>query len=156
ALAYSPDATIAFANNDHSIRLWDLNRPMAKPAILNGHKGTVNFIAFSPDGTQLASASDGKTILVWNRRQPRSAPRRLIGHDGEVTSLAFSPDGTRLVSGSKDQTIRLWDLRQTTPMAEVVMQGYVLSVAVSRTYLASSVKSIIQLRNLRTGVVFNE
>ncbi|MFI5779503.1 hypothetical protein [Nocardia sp. NPDC051570] len=71
--------------------------------------GTVNKVAFSPDGTRLASGSADGTIRLWDPDSGKQIGAPLIGHDGAVDSVAFSPDGTRLASGGADRTIRLWD-----------------------------------------------
>jgi WD40 repeat protein len=58
----------------------------------------VNSIAWSPDGTQLASASDAGTARVWNA----TTGQRLVflqnsyGRGMSVTGLAWSPDGQRM------------------------------------------------------------
>ena len=75
---------------------------------LEGHSGWVSSIAFSPDGTQLASGSDDRTIKLWDAATG-SLQRTLEGHSSPVNSVAFSPDGTQLASGSDDRTIKLWD-----------------------------------------------
>lgn len=64
-------------------------------------------IAFSPDGTRLASASDDRTITVWvaergGRAEP-AAFRTLRDHAGPVLAVAFSPDGKRVVSSGDDR-----------------------------------------------------
>jgi WD40 repeat protein len=66
-----------------------------------GHADYVNSVAFSPDGTLLASGSDDKTIKLW-RVSDGSLVRTLTGHTYWVNSVAFSPDGTLLASGSSD------------------------------------------------------
>ncbi|MBI3248818.1 MAG: WD40 repeat domain-containing protein [Deltaproteobacteria bacterium] len=96
-----------------------------------GHTNTVTSVAFSPDGTTLASGSDDHSIRLWDvaRGQPRAV---LQGHIGRVMSVAFSPDGTTLASGSDDHSIRLWDVARGQPRA--VLQGHtdwVQSVAFS-------------------------
>jgi len=72
-----------------------------------GHTGWVYSVAFSPDGSLLASGSDDRTIKLW-RVSDGSLVRTLTGHTGGVTSVVFSPDGSLIASGSLDRTIRLW------------------------------------------------
>jgi WD40 repeat protein/subtilase family serine protease len=74
-----------------------------------GHAGEVTSVAFSPDGSLIASGSDDRTIKLW-RVSDGALVRTLTGHTGGVTSVAFSPDGRLLASGSGlgDRTIRLW------------------------------------------------
>ncbi|MBM4042141.1 MAG: hypothetical protein FJ290_26895 [Planctomycetes bacterium] len=90
---------------------------------LEGRHGEVFSVAFSPDGTRLASGSLDGTIRLWDLRQPNAAPLILEGHTGWVYSVGFSADGTRLASGSLDGTIRLWDLRQPNA-APLILEGH--------------------------------
>ena len=76
---------------------------------LSGHRGTVFSVAFSPDGTRLASGSGDSTVRLWEVATGTQV-RELSGHGGAVFSVAFSPDGTMLASGSRDATVRLWDI----------------------------------------------
>jgi len=75
-----------------------------------GHSGSVNSVAFSPDGATLASGSETGSIRLWNARV-REQKETFLGHKGRVTSVVFSPDGLTLASGSGDKTVRLWDVR---------------------------------------------
>lgn len=73
------------------------------------HIGAVADLAFSPDGTLLASASADKTVAIFDR--PAGTVRFLLqGHSAGVNAVAFSPDGELVATGSWDRTIRLWSV----------------------------------------------
>jgi WD40 repeat protein/serine/threonine protein kinase len=75
---------------------------------LQGHDKEVWKVAYSPDGTRLASASLDGTVKVWD---PDTGAEllRLAGHDKPVWGVAYSPDGKLLATGGGDGTVRLWD-----------------------------------------------
>lgn len=87
--------------------------------MLVGHRGGVH-VAFSPDGTRLATGGEEGLIQLWE--PGAGASRELTGHHGPIRVLRFSPDGRRLASGSGDHTVRLWDLERRTHR---VLRGFV-------------------------------
>ncbi|MBL7782699.1 MAG: myosin kinase, partial [Saprospiraceae bacterium] len=78
-------------------------------ANLQGHTYSVLSVAFSPDGTRLATGSSDNTAKIWDLNTGKAA-LTLEGHTHYVRSVAFSPDGTRLATGSDDKTAKIWDL----------------------------------------------
>jgi WD40 repeat protein/predicted Ser/Thr protein kinase len=76
---------------------------------LRGHTGGIHGLAFSPDGTRLASSSLDGTLKVWDVTTGQVL-HTLKGHSSEVASVAFSPDGKQLASaGFQDQMVKVWD-----------------------------------------------
>src|SRR5205807_2514656 len=63
-----------------------------------GHAAAVWSLAFSPDGTLLASASTDRTVKVWDVAGGHNRAT-LRGHESLVLAVAFSPDGKALASG---------------------------------------------------------
>jgi hypothetical protein len=107
---------------------------------LTGHTGYAYAVAFSPDGTLLATSSRDGTARLWNVGTGQ-AIRILPGHASGVLGVAFSPDGTLLATSGGDKTARLWDV--ATGQAIRTLTGHtnsVLGVAFSPdgTLLASS------------------
>ncbi|MFI9275670.1 helix-turn-helix domain-containing protein [Kitasatospora sp. NPDC052896] len=92
---------------------------------LLGHTGPVNAVAFSPDGTLLATASSDGTLKLWTVAD-RRLEATLTGHGGSVKAVAFSPDGRTVVSGSSDGTVRLWDVADRQPTVTLFGHGGVV------------------------------
>jgi WD40 repeat protein len=63
-------------------------------------------VAWSPDGTKLASGSEDKTVKIWNAKTGKCDST--LNVDSGVNAVAWSPDAKVLASGSDDKTVRIW------------------------------------------------
>jgi mono/diheme cytochrome c family protein len=79
---------------------------------LTGHKGNVNAVVFSADGSLLIAAAGYPGVVgdvrVW-KTADGSLVRAIEGHKDAVYSVALSPDGNTIATGSYDQAIKLWN-----------------------------------------------
>ena len=135
--------------------------------VLHTFEGHGPALAFSPDGTRLASATwklgeygqlpeqQETPITIWNVADGKVV-RTLPGHKGTVFALAFSPAGDRLASASLDGTGRVWDLSGSGDKSIVLAghQGWVEAVAFSpdgNVVATAATDGTVRLWNSRTG-----
>jgi WD40 repeat protein/V8-like Glu-specific endopeptidase len=132
AVAFSPDGIrLASASADGTARIWSATATTASgtasgtgtgQAVLRGHGGTLNAVAFSPDGTRLATTANDGTARIWSVATATANAAGLAvlrGHGGALNAVAFSPDGTRLATSASDGTAQVWDL--ATGVSEVTL-----------------------------------
>jgi WD40 repeat protein/serine/threonine protein kinase/tetratricopeptide (TPR) repeat protein len=116
-VAFSPDGRSLAAGKGDTVHVWDLPGGQLRRT-LTRHVGLVQAVAFSPDGTQLASAGQDMTVRL-SELNSGAEIRVLRGHTAAVGPLAFRPDGEGLATGGHDGTVRVWDLTTDPETAPV-------------------------------------
>jgi WD40 repeat protein/tRNA A-37 threonylcarbamoyl transferase component Bud32 len=106
-LEFSPDGK--FLASAHSwgydvVKVWDVESGKQLFEV-EGHSR----VAFSPDGTMLASAAGESDVKVWNATRGEEMAK-LAGHKVSVRAVAFSPDGRTIYSAGDEPIITIWDL----------------------------------------------
>jgi WD40 repeat protein len=104
---------------------------------ISAHPVSHGAVAFSPDGTTVATGGDDKTVRLWDVATGRLTAT-LAGHAQVVSRVVFSPDGTTLASVSNsgvkvEETVRLWDVAAATARPPLVTghRGGITAVAFS-------------------------
>ena len=114
SIAFSPDgSTFAVATNNR-VNLWDVATGK-HIATVEDQTGALS-VAFSSDGTKLASGSADNTVKLWEIATKNISIFK--GHKQQIRSVAFSPDGAILASGSED-VVELWDVVTRSHIATV-------------------------------------
>jgi WD40 repeat protein len=120
SLAISPDGQtlVNGAYNDshltlppadsQNVKVWNLKTGKVLHSLFVGF-GSVDTVAFSPDGQTFATGGLTHEIQLWNLKTGKLV-NKLSGHAGGVYGLAFSPDGKIIVSGSGDKSIKIWQV----------------------------------------------
>jgi WD40 repeat protein len=109
SLAFSSDGKIlASGGEDHTIRLWDVAAGQRLGTLLTNHKSVMT-VAFSPDGSTLASVGSGGgdyIVGLWNLAARESLGELNTGQRATISSVAFGPNGKLLAVA--DYTCRMW------------------------------------------------
>ncbi len=123
-IAYSPDGNMVAAAIGSFVYLWDatigrLKHRLTEDRDILWEDERFVSVAFSPDGTTLASGDGpltkspvdeaGYAVRLWDV-STGTLKNILYGHSGAIVSLAYSPDGQTLASGSHDGTVLFWDM----------------------------------------------
>jgi WD40 repeat protein len=86
-------------------------------------------VAFSPDGSMLATGSDwmGWTghVRLWSVTSGRELRRLSPGWTSGVSGLAFSSNGAQLAAGGTDGVVHVWHVRTGNKLARLGRRSWV-------------------------------
>ncbi|MCB1224650.1 MAG: hypothetical protein KDK99_02455 [Verrucomicrobiales bacterium] len=140
AVAMTQDGRYAACGRSNRIFVYDLATRQLVTEIgdaaekgKTAHRALVQSLAFSPDGSRLASGSF-REVKVWKLADPKASaeskpvtPRpvdaallKKISDAGKVsvTAQTMSADGKQVLTGCSDGSVRLWDAASAKQVAE--------------------------------------
>ncbi|TME09402.1 MAG: XRE family transcriptional regulator, partial [Chloroflexi bacterium] len=123
--ASSPGQYCAVGSRRGEVRVWK-ERGRLLHLVWQAHTDVVSTLAFSPDGSSLASGSWDGTLKLWNLQSGALLWRGR--HTNTISCLAFSPDGRLLASSGRDATVQLWDAHSGTNLQILPHPGAVYRV----------------------------
>ncbi len=132
---FSPDGATLATDSRGGVTLWDTTSWQSE-ALLAGSWGS---IAFSPDGTILATGGGDGFIALWDAASLQRIAT-LVGHADGTYTLAFSPDGSILAGGGLDKAripregVWLWDVALTVDTARAIGPDVPLLADFARWY----------------------
>jgi WD40 repeat protein len=112
ALAWSKDGTMLVVASGTPAKAGEISvyrLPLRSPvATIAAHGDLIHALAFSPDGTSLASCSYDRLVKLWDPASGK-LQRELKDHSDSVYGVAWKPDGKLLASVAADRTVKIWD-----------------------------------------------
>jgi len=138
-VAMTKDGRFAACGRANQIFIYDLATRQFITRLADqagvAHRALVQSLAFSPDGTRLASGSF-REVKIWRLEKGKPAGTGLqpapsasaseallkqVATAGKVEILnhALSPDGKQLATGCADGSVRVWDIATAKPIIEL-------------------------------------
>jgi WD40 repeat protein/serine/threonine protein kinase len=154
--AFSPDGReLAFVDSTN-IMLLDMatRRPRPFVAVDNGALA----LAFSPNGSLLASTHYDGSLTLWDSASGRAITTNILAHPPIALDVEFSPDGRLLGSGGWDATCKLWDVVPGGLKLRNTLRGHVGSTSLifsldgRRVVSSSAGDSTLKLWDTQTGL----
>lgn len=128
-LAFSPASDlIASAGEDAILKTWNTDLSLAAefPAI---HREGIEALAFSPDGSQIATASLDGSAILWDTASAQNLftfriKANIITNPTQLLGVTFSLDGSRLITSASDSNIYVWDAVNGTQESLMKISGH--------------------------------
>jgi WD40 repeat protein len=129
-IAFSPDSkTIVAGDQDGLIRTWSTESwQEILEKTYSGHTNGILDLAFSPDGTRLASVGLDNKLFQWqvgSGNDPKPTPAQVMG----VSSVTYSSDGRYIVTGDSFFKINVWDANNLASVRSFTFTSKVVDLA---------------------------
>ena len=100
--------------------------------LCNGHRNSLSFASYSPDGHWIITTSFDGTAKIWNAESFQV--RKTLAYDsGRIELAVFSPDGKTVITADKDGTAVLWNAESFQKVKELRLhKGRIFFVSFSR------------------------
>jgi WD40 repeat protein/serine/threonine protein kinase len=131
-VAFGPgDGRQLGVGNDGAVEIWDWSNRRVESRLPGHQKRAIN-LAFSPDGSRLASGNARGSVMLWDPRAGGEPLRSFVeAREARfpVAALAFSPDGGRLATASYGRRVDVWDATTGELLRRLPHGGLVMGVA---------------------------
>ncbi|XP_046415582.1 autophagy-related protein 16-1 isoform X4 [Neodiprion pinetum] len=150
----STGSLILGASNDFASRVWTVSDLRLRHT-LTGHCNKVMAAKFLGEPSKVVTGSYDRTLKIWDLRSRACIETKFAGSSCNDVVISDG-SGSTIISGHFDKTIRFWDTRAESSSNNILLQGKVTSLDLSRDahYLLSCVRDdTLKLLDLRMNQI---
>jgi WD40 repeat protein len=106
---FSLDSNKVFATASEVdiVMLWKVGQQEVKKTLLEGHRGCVNHLSFSPDNIHLASCGEDQKIILWNKSSGKILAT-LKDKYNSIRYCRYNTDGTLIAAVVYGERVKIW------------------------------------------------
>ncbi|KAJ8919551.1 hypothetical protein NQ315_002173 [Exocentrus adspersus] len=150
----SSGTLILGASNDYATRVWTVNDQRLRHT-LTGHSGKVMAAKFLGEASKVVTGSHDRTLKIWDLKSRACIETKFAGSScNDVVTVDSA--GSIIISGHFDKSIRFWDSRSESSADNIVLNGKVTSLDLTKDakYLVCCVRDdTLKLLDLRMNQV---
>lgn len=94
---------------DHTVCLWSLTESTGQIAARRLTEGSLQAVAWRPDGMALATAGFGDALRVFDLTDSSAEPKQMSCACEDTRAVAYSPDGRWIAAAGRNGVVRVWD-----------------------------------------------
>ncbi|ESO82429.1 hypothetical protein LOTGIDRAFT_198013 [Lottia gigantea] len=160
---FSPDgALLATASYDTRVIIWDFETgeilrelghmfPAPRPIYAGGaNEHYIRHVAFSCDGTHLASVCDDGYTRVWNLQESED-PEKVAVNDNALC-CSFSPDGTLLSVGNRQGVVEVLSsprkIERLQHLARSTVRKHLPTIKIDHLHLPFRLKEYLKYKDI--------
>jgi WD40 repeat protein len=141
-----------FAQSDAPLIVVDNAAEIQEVGVLEGHTSTIYSLAWSPNGTMLASGSDDGTVRLWDMTT-NTEKFTLQADNDPIWGVAWSSDSKRVAAAGWNRSVVIWDAESGEQLQTLRARGNLFSVAWSpddSLIVAGSANGSVQIWDVAT------
>lgn len=139
---------------DGEVRVFNAATGAQLADIKPSHSDTVFGVAFSPDGTLLATAGADKFVKVFEVPSGKLA-KSFEGHTNHVLDVGWSANGKLLASAGADNLVKIWDYEKGEKARDIRNHDKQITrlafVPRTPTFLTTAGDGIVRTWNVESG-----
>lgn len=114
------DNEIAVGGKDFKVHVYGLNgSEVAHKYDLEGHRGEITALSYSPDGQHLAVGDGNREVVAWKGQERKTTG--WVFHTTSINAIAWSPDNIHIASVGTDSNLIVWNVAD--PNARIVTKN---------------------------------